>query len=41
MLASSYISANGCRQHELELQLLSETADRLQPEALVQVNTIN
>lgn len=37
MLASAYVQANGYRQHELELQLLSETADRLQPEALVQV----
>lgn len=37
MLASSYVQANGYRQHELELQLLSEAADKIQPEALVQV----
>ena len=40
LLASAYVSANAsCRQLEQELQLLTETADRLQPlqpEALIQ-----
>lgn len=41
-LASAYISANAsCKQLEQELELLSETAERLQPlqpEALVRVS---
>lgn len=42
LLASAYVTANAsCRQLEQELQLLTETADRLQPlqpEALIQVS---